>query len=304
MRLPDALAEAVQRRFGPVGAVTRVAGGSICEAARIELEGDSIFVKHAANAPAGLFASEAHGLSRLRDLVGEDLEIPAVLHVSDPASDDLDPASDVGAPRWIALEWLDAEGMTGGVRAERFGRGLARLHRAGGDGWGDSRDGFIGSLEQENAPCAEWSTFWVERRLRPRLAAVRGTPIGSDREWETLFEALPEALAIAGSEGPSPLHGDLWSGNVLGLTGGGVALVDPAFYQGHREVDLAMSELFGGLPARTLSAYEEVWPLEDGYREVRRGVYQLYYLLVHVDLFGGGYAARTGDVLRRVLSGL
>ena len=98
------------------------------------------------------------------------------------------------------------------------------------------------------------------------------------------------------------MHGDLWSGNVLATRGGEPAIFDPAVYRGHREVDLAMAELFGGFPAGFLEAYREAWPLKPGYAEVRRGAYQLYYLLVHVVLFGGGYAARTASALREVLS--
>ncbi|HEX8242728.1 MAG TPA: fructosamine kinase family protein, partial [Longimicrobium sp.] len=106
-------------------------------------------------------------------------------------------------------------------------------------------------------------------------------------------------LAGAEGAGPSLLHGDLWSGNVLSAAGD-PALIDPAVYRGHREADLAMAELFGGFDARFHAAYAEAWPLQPGYREARRGIYQLYYLLVHVTLFGGGYTAQTLSTLRRV----
>jgi fructosamine-3-kinase len=98
------------------------------------------------------------------------------------------------------------------------------------------------------------------------------------------------------------VHGDLWNGNVLVMEGGGPAFIDPAPYEGHREVDLAMTELFGGFDTGFYAAYEEGWPLLPGYRELRRYVYQLYYLLVHVNLFGGGYHARTATALRRALA--
>ncbi|HEX8673749.1 MAG TPA: fructosamine kinase family protein, partial [Longimicrobium sp.] len=115
-----------------------------------------------------------------------------------------------------------------------------------------------------------------------------------------LREALPRLLAAGEEDGPTLLHGDLWSGNVV-ATSRGPSLVDPATYRGHREVDLAMTELFGGFGAEFYTAYEEAWPLRPGYQEERRAVYQLFYLLVHVNLFGGGYVARTAEALRRVV---
>jgi len=113
------------------------------------------------------------------------------------------------------------------------------------------------------------------------------------RRFDRLLERLEEWLAPVAEEGPSLLHGDLWSGNVHVLASGEAALVDPSCYRGHREVDLAMTELFGGFGGGFRAAYEEAWPLLPGYAESRRAVYQLYYLLVHVNLFGDAYVNRT-----------
>src|SRR5215207_4748885 len=133
------------------------------------------------------------------------------------------------------------------------------------------------------------------------MAWAAGCEPGPRRERERLLDSLPEFLAPAEEDGPSLLHGDLWSGNVISAAGA-PALIDPAVYRGHREVDLAMTELFGGFDARFYAAYEEAWPLLPGYREARRAVYQLYYLLVHVNLFGGSYVGQTAALLRRVLA--
>ncbi len=187
---------------------------------------------------------------------------------------------------------------------ERLGRGLAALHRAGrADGWGWMEDNFIGPLPQANAPAASWAEFWRTRRLEPQLELARrgGRMPGKAAEWDRLMDRLPELLAPAEADGPSLLHGDLWGGNVLAAPGG-PAIIDPAVYRGHREADLAMTELFGGFGDGFRAAYREAWPLQPGY-PARRAVYQLWYLLIHVNLFGGGYGARTAAVLREALAG-
>ena len=200
--------------------------------------------------------------------------------------------------------------------ASRCGPGPSSARHSGGDepismtpalsdgGWGWARANFIGSLPQDNRPAATWAGFWAERRFRPQLEMARaaGREAGPSTEWEMLFDRLPELLAPAEDDRPSLLHGDLWGGNVHSAAGE-PALIDPAVYRGHREADLAMAELFGGFDARFHAAYAEAWPLLPGYREARRAIYQLYYLLVHVNLFGGGYGARTAATLRRALGG-
>ncbi|HET7320908.1 MAG TPA: fructosamine kinase family protein [Longimicrobiaceae bacterium] len=293
--LPDAVREGVEARFGAIRSAQHVSGGCINPAARLETKRATIFVKYNDSAPAGMFEVEAEGLRALRAAASDDLRVPEVLAACDAGKE-----SGAG---WIALEWLEP-GRGGKGTSERLGRGLAALHRAEAGGWGWERDGFIGSLPQPNHPTASWADFWRERRLLPmlRLARDAGAPVGSSAEWDQLLAALPDLLAAGDDDGPSLLHGDLWGGNVLVTDTGEPALVDPAAYRGHREVDLAMSELFGGFDASFHAAYRESWPLRPGYAEVRRGVYQLYYLLVHVVLFAGGYAASTAATLRRVLA--
>lgn len=119
---------------------------------------------------------------------------------------------------------------------------------------------------------------------------------------DRLLDGLPDLLEGWAADGIGLLHGDLWGGNVLVGHGGRAYLVDPAVYRGHREVDLAMMELFGGFGERVFSAYREVRPVEPGYREARRDVYQLYPLLVHVNLFGGGYVRRALSAIDRILA--
>lgn len=178
--------------------------------------------------------------------------------------------------------------------AEEFGRRLAVTHDAGAryfgvppDGW--DGDGYIGALPLPHArePSASWGAFYANLRLRPY-----GLP-GVERLCERL-----EAGAYDAADEPARIHGDLWSGNVL-WTPDGVHLIDPAAHGGHRESDLAMLALFG-LPhlERVLRAYDEVHPLADGWRD-RVGLHQLHPLLVHAELFGGGYISQALDVARR-----
>ena len=292
MTLPDAVCAGVERALGTVRGVSPVAGGCISEAFRIETTDGPVFLKHHPQAPAGMFVAEADSLRALHAAAGDALRIPAVLAMDDAGD---------GA-RWIALEWLEP-GPRGPSFGERLGRGLAALHRGGRGGWGWERANFIGALPQSNDASPLWTEFWRDRRLIPQLEMARagGHDAGSRRDWDLLLDRLPELLAPAEEDGPSLLHGDLWSGNVLSAAGE-PALIDPAVYRGHREADLAMAELFGGFDARFHAAYREAWPLLPGYAETRRPIYQLYYLLVHVNLFGGGYGAQTAAMLQRVLA--
>ena len=299
MRIPTAVREQVEEQFGPVSSVTPVGGGCINPSVRLTLPDRTAFLKFNPESPPALFHVEARGLQALRDAAAG-LRIPEVLAVGE--------GDGIG---WLLLEWL-APAPRGPNFGERLGRGLAALHRAGADAeteWGWPEDGWIGPLPQENTRMADWPEFWRSRRLEPQLRHARdaGRMPGRAAEWKHLFAHLPELLAPAEQDGPSLLHGDLWSGNVLPAEpqeggAGEPALVDPATYRGHREVDLAMSELFGGFDASFYAAYRETWPLEPGYRELRRSVYQLFYLLVHVNVFGGSYIPSTERTLRSVLA--
>lgn len=257
-----------------------VAGGDINQAVRARLaDGRVVFVKHHELAPPGMFDGEAHGLGWLA--AAGALRVPRVLG---------------HGARWLALEWLEPGQRVADFDA-RLGRGLAQLHRAGAPGFGLDRANFLATLPQDNRAAADWPTFWLERRLRPtaELAIARGR---GPARWRADLDRLAAVLpAIAGpAEPPARLHGDLWTGNVHVDDAGAPVLIDPAVYGGHREVDLAMLALFGTVSPRLIGAYDEVWPLADGWRD-RVALWQLYPLLVHAVLFGGGYAAQVQRVL-------
>jgi len=267
-------------RWQPLG------GGDIAQAFRVALEdGREVFVKTLADAQP-MFEAEARGLAWLRD--GGGPAIPEVLGVGPP-----------DAP-FLALE-LVSRGTPAPSFDEALGRGLAALHRAGAPTFGLNADNFIGALPQRNTPHPTWPAFYREARLQPLVArAVRERRLSprTAREFETLLGKL-EALC-GPPEPPARLHGDLWSGNLLCSAQGLPVLIDPAVYGGHREIDLAMMRLFGGFSSRTFAAYQEAAPLSEGAEE-RVRLYQLYPLLVHVNLFGAGYVGQTEAALRSYL---
>jgi fructosamine-3-kinase len=269
-----------------------VGGGDINEAEAVTLaDGRRLFVKTNARAPAGMFAAEARGLAWLAE--ARALRVPEVV------------AHGAG---FLALELVNSP--RGGVAAppardfdERLGRGLAALHRHGAPRFGLDHDNFIGRLPQDNAaaPEAGWAAFYRARRLEPQLRRAVDDGLASPRMkrgFERLFGALPEL--VGPEEPPARLHGDLWGGNLLCDEAGAPCLCDPAVYGGHREIDLAMMRLFGGFGARVFAAYEEAWPLAPGH-ETRVALYQLYPLMVHVNLFGGSYVGQVEAVLDRLV---
>jgi fructosamine-3-kinase len=287
--LTTTLADAVAHTLG--AAVTEqhaVSGGDINLAYRMRLaDGRTLFVKTRDRAPHDFFRAEAHGLQWLTE--ADVLRVPEVLAVADAPD----------APSFLALEWIEPGGHTQGFD-EALGRGLAALHRDGPPEFGLERDNFIGSLPQRNDAHASWPEFYVRERLEPQLAMAVDQGRASSamqRGFERLFARIEDACGP--SEPAARLHGDLWGGNLLCDANGAPCLIDPAVYGGHREIDLAMMRLFGGFGARTFAAYDEAWPLSAGHEE-RVALYQLYPLMVHVNLFGGGYAGQVESVLRRL----
>lgn len=277
--LPAAVRAGLETALGgQITGTSRVSGGCISPAARLETaDGRLFFAKWGEGAePDGLFAAESRGLESLRETGA--VRVPDAIAVDDA---------------WLLLEWL-APGDPAAETWPGLGRDLAALHAVRADTFGDVADNFIGPLPQSNAQGTDWPAFWRDRRLAPQLDRAAGAfpPRQADRLERFIRESLDGLLAIGNEDGPSRLHGDLWGGNVLVTESGRAALIDPSAYDGHREVDLAMADLFGGFDRSFFDAYHAEWPLSPGWRE-RRAAYQLYYLLVHVNLFGVGYADRT-----------
>jgi len=265
-----------------------IAGGDINRAYEVALaDGRRLFVKTNDRSPRGMFAAEARGLGWLGE--ARALRIPKVVAVAAPED-----------PRQFLVLELVATGRPARDFDERLGRGLAALHGHGAPSFGLDHDNFIGWLPQANAPSPTWAEFYRGRRLEAQLrrAADEGRASPRMRQgFERLFRVLDELCGPA--EPPARLHGDLWGGNLLCDDRGGPCLIDPAVYGGHREIDLAMMRLFGGFGPRVFDAYEEAWPLADGHRE-RVPLYQLYPLMVHVNLFGGSYIGSVEAALERL----
>ena len=285
----DSLNEALRESAALVvrGNPSRVRGGDISAAWRVETDGGSVFVKTGAPSAADGFAAEADGLLGLSSSGA--VRVPNVLAHGSTESD-----------AYIALEWLEL-GSPGDAVAERFGRQLAALHRVSSDRHGWRRDNTIGRTPQKNAWSESWLEFFGQRRLgyQLELAGERGY----DRELGAIGTQLLDALpGLLGEHEPRPslLHGDLWAGNFAACRGEPV-MFDPAVHFGDRETDLAMTHLFGGFPPRFYAAYREAWPLAAG-AERRIELYQLYHVLNHLNLFGGVYVDQSLSLMRRVLA--
>jgi fructosamine-3-kinase len=258
----------------------RVSGGDINDAYAVELDdGTQAFVKTRDGAALDEYFAEAVGLGWLAH---GGARVPQVLEAD---------------REFLALEWLDEDRLDQNGE-EELGRMLAQVHESGAPHFGQPPGApptlRIGPLEFPDAPSDDWPSFYAERRLLPLLPRA-----GLSRSGNEAVERVCERMAeLAGpAEPPARLHGDLWSGNVLASTGRPY-LIDPAAYGGHREIDLAMLQLFGSPSPRTLAAYDEVHPRAGGH-EQRVALYQLLPLLVHAALFGGGYAASAERAARR-----
>ena len=270
----------------PITSITHVAGGDINEAHRAECtDGRHFFIKTNPNAPSEMFQREAEGLAWLKGKHG--LRVPEVFH-----------SSKVGEPAYLIMEWIEP-GRRLANFDEKLGRGLATLHSESPGQFGWHADNFIGHLPQSNTLEPTWIEFYRNQRLLPQIKmASRKRKLSSSamKTLEHLLAGLENHLP--NTERPARLHGDLWSGNVHTDKSGHPVLIDPAVYGGHREIDLAMMKLFGGFSERTFRAYHESYPLEAGW-ESRIELYQLYPLLVHVNLFGGHYAQSVERIANR-----
>ena len=265
-----------------------VGGGCINQAVRIRYGDTTYFVKLNSASGLDMFSAEAQGLEELRQC--RELKIPAPVCVG----------SD-GQSAWLVMENL---ALGGHGSAAALGEGLAAMHRITREAYGWDIDNTIGSTPQENAWLDDWIDFWRQRRLRFQLdlAGRHGAGRALTAKGEQLIDALP-ALFDGYTPAASLLHGDLWSGNYAYTADGEPAIFDPAVYYGDREADLAMTELFGGFGRDFYAAYNQAWPVDTGY-PVRKTLYNLYHILNHYNLFGGGYASQAQRMAESLLSEL
>lgn len=288
--LAAALAAAVARATGTNFRIARAApvgGGCIHQALALEGPDDARYFAKLNDARlAPLFAAEADGLLAL---AAAGMCVPRPIAQGESAG-----------RAFLVLEHLVlGEGSDAAHR--ELGRRLARQHASRGPHFGWARDNYIGLTPQANAPEASWAAFWRARRLAPQLELARAN--GHDGPLQALgaqvMDAVPRLLAGHAAT-PALLHGDLWSGNAAFLRNGTPVVFDPAVYYGDPEADLAMTELFGGFPESFYEGYREVRAIAAGYRR-RRVLYNLYHVLNHLNLFGGGYLAQAERMMARLL---
>jgi fructosamine-3-kinase len=291
MTLHDAIAHAISAARGEVfNPDTRraVGGGDINSTEVLEGGGRRYFVKLNDAARIDMFEAESAGLVEIAE--SKSVRVPQPIC-----------SGAHGGQAYLVLEYLDINHCTDKAH-ELLGRQLAAMHHHTSDRFGWHRDNTIGSTRQINTREDDWVTFYREHRLRFQLELAEENGFGGNlvRRGEQLLETLP-AFFTNHKPQPSLLHGDLWGGNHAALRDGTPVIFDPAVYYGDREADLAMTELFGGFGSGFYAAYRETWPLDPGYR-VRRDLYNLYHVLNHLNLFGGGYRGQAERLIDRLLS--
>lgn len=268
----------------PVTSYRVVTGGCINNALKISTERGPYFLKWNQDPTNHFFETEARGLELLRSTAT--LTVPEVYNIGEAEGQD-----------YILMEYLEKQAPSH-TFWEDFGIGLAELHKNKAPKYGLDHQNYIGSLPQKNEPMHDWVEFFIENRLEVQLGlAIYNNLIDSEfaRRFRILYAQLPGLLVY---EPPSLLHGDLWTGNFIIGPEGQAAIMDPAVYYGNREMEMAYTQLFGGFDNLFYTAYFDVLPVEPGFQE-RADIYNLYPLLVHVNLFGSSYLSGVERVIRR-----
>ncbi|HEY9850535.1 MAG TPA: fructosamine kinase family protein [Leptolyngbyaceae cyanobacterium] len=285
-KVADRISQVTKEEF-QVNQRRSVGGGCINQGYAISNSQKTYFVKVNQSAGLDMFEAEAIGLQQMWDTHTIRVPKPLCWGIADNSA-------------YLVLEWLDIVSGGGNSVWEEMGRQLAGMHKAtSSQGFGWERNNTIGSTLQINHWKSDWAEFFAEHRIgyQLKLANRRG---GNFSQGERLIEAIPELLANHQPQ-PSLVHGDLWSGNASVTSSGEPVIFDPATYYGDREVDLAMTELFGGFPAAFYRGYNEAWPLDPGY-EQRKTLYNLYHVLNHYNLFGGSYGSQANRTIEQILN--
>ena len=287
MPLPTAINAAITQATGVAFHPVQhhaISGGCINQSFKLADAQRSFFVKLNDASRLAMFESEAAGLREIASTQSVRVPLPVCQGVADGQA-------------FLVLEYLDLR--THGDAAA-LGQQLAQMHRQVQNHFGWRRDNTLGSTAQPNPPTSDWPDFLREQRIgyQLRLAADNG----HGGQLQTQGEKLMANLHLFFSDyqpQASLLHGDLWGGNHGYLADATPVIFDPAVYYGDRECDLAMTELFGGFAPAFYAAYREAWPLDGGYA-VRKTLYNLYHILNHANLFGGGYAAQANQMIAKL----
>ncbi|MBI1280351.1 MAG: phosphotransferase [Anaerolineaceae bacterium] len=267
----------------PIAHLIPLSGGCIGEVYRVELEDGRSIVAKVADGTGATLATEGYMLRYLRE--HSQLPVPEVYHSADTL---------------LLMEYIEGESELDFETQEHAAELLADLHHVRGQVFGLERDTVIGGLHQPNKPYEKWIAFFGEQRLlymAHEAARAGRLPIAVLGRLERFAEQLEKWLIEP--EYPSLIHGDMWTTNILAMDGHITGFIDPAIYYAHPEIELAFSTLFGTFGQPFFQRYHQLRPIAPGFFEERRDIYNLYPLLVHVRLFGGGYVGAVEQILRK-----
>lgn len=278
------LQSAIEKIIGQqIVATSAVTGGDINDAFQITTDTDTFFVKsNEASFASDMFAKEAKGLELIQK--SNTIPVPDIIGISSSDS-----------PSFLILEWIEPTTPAADFW-KNFGQQLALMHQTTATDFGLDHSNYIGSLVQQNESASNAVDFLINQRLLPQIELAKNSnkiDTNTINQFEKLFKRLPEIIP---AEKPALIHGDLWNGNYRIGPNGKAILIDPSVSFGLREMDLAMTKLFGGFPTEFYDGYESIFPTKSGL-ESRIPIYQLYYLMVHVNLFGGGYLGSVKSIL-------
>ncbi|MFB1049686.1 fructosamine kinase family protein [Paraliobacillus sp. JSM ZJ581] len=269
--------------------ITPVSGGDINQAYHIQTHQHNYFVKQNHDVPTHFFHFEATGLSLIEQT--STIAVPHVYYYNKP----------IGSEQAIiVMDWV--EGALNSETSATLGYNLANMHKHISNHYGLNQDGFIGTLNQPNQLTADWITYFQHYRFIPLLKkAIERNLLPKNRRVK--LEKLIDRVATWLPKYPSAslLHGDLWGGNWLSGPNGAPYLIDPAVVYGDHLFELAFTKLLGGFSQNFYDAYQEIFPFEPYYQDVEQ-IYQLYYLLVHLILFGEGYGTAVDRILTRYIN--
>ena len=275
----EAICSRIEQKTVRLRAYERVSGGDINDTYRLAMTDRDYFIKVNTADKLNMFEKEADGLKLLSE--SQSFVVPQVYHTGV-----------FERHAFLLLEYIEALYQT--ENPKNFAESLVKLHQTTNNQYGLAYDNYIGRLPQKNDFNTNWIDFFVENRLQFQIDLAGDLiPASILHQFERLYQKLPELLWI---DRPVLVHGDLWSGNYFYNLQGQAVIFDPAVYYGHREVDLAMMQLFGGFPKEIYELYQALLPMASGWQE-RLRIYQLYPLLVHVNLFGTSYLSGISRIL-------
>jgi len=292
--IANTISHATERPFS-LDEHSDIGGGCINTAMKITGSGQCYFLKLNDANRLDMFDAEAAGLN--------DLAAARAIKVPQPICTGICTGVS-GSQAFIVLEYLDMGPGANSAAMAEFGEQLAQMHRQSHDQFGWSRENTIGATPQINTLADNWLDFYAHSRLafQTEMAAERGIAVTTVDALQRIIDQLGDFFSGYQPQA-SLLHGDLWSGNYGVLASGEPVIFDPATYYGDREADLAMTELFGGFGHDFYAAYNASWPVDEGY-STRKTLYNLYHILNHFNMFGGGYGSQAGSMANRLLASI